>query len=909
MSLVKKYWAQLLLCLILFPLLAANFSPDTWLSGWDNLHPELNLPANIKRSVFSVWQEYQGLGLLAGMAHAADLPRQLILLILSPIIPTHLLRYLFHFSMIIAGSFGTFYLTAFILKPQKSSLPSLLSSLFYLLNFGSVQYLNLPFEPYTTFWGMLPWLLLSLLIVLDHPSRRHWFIFIAVNILSIPMSYVQTIFLVYFISLSLVFLFHFLSTPSHHRFKALKIYSSIALTIFFLNSFWLLPNIFFTLTNISVTQNAMMNLKVTDQFIEQNQHRGHITDFLLLQGQYYDIKDYLSGVPKPLLEVWHTHFSSFIIRLASIILTFTSLLGLFSKNKYKKIFLGILLFSCVGLLSDTPIFKQVNLFFRSIPALNQIFRNSFTKLITPAVLSLSVSFGLAINFLIHRFRQIGHTTTLLIFPLLIAVSWPSFKGNFIHPRMRAKIPPSYLELFQYFKDIEPSKRIINLPQYNYWGWENYKWGLTGSGFLWYGIDQPILDRAFDVWSSESENYYWQLHHALITRDSNLFDNILLKYNISYIIFDDTISFPDAANTGRVLRENKELIENSKLISLKKSFGDINLYKVNQSQLLPQNVGIFKNLSNIQNPERFSNFDPGFQSFGPYKTDYSKPFQAQFPFGSLFTGRPENYPFRFTEDQNTVYLNNPPYSVQFTPQWLDCTGFTSVVTAVNTETSEYYSCGNLETKNAYLLKIKTTNISGRPFNITVFSSQDNKIYIDSKINPNLSVNYFFLPPIYEFDNGIGINFRSLSLSDTASVNQVESAQISVVPWNYLITPTSNPSVISRPTVSIPKVHHPNQSFYKISLDKPRSDSTLFLAQSFHPGWLAFYFKCTGKPVCLPYPIFLPHLLINNWANGWQLQVTDYRLPVTIYVFFWPQLLQFLGFGLFLIPILRLIKRNF
>ena len=42
------------------------------------------------------------------------------------------------------------------------------------------------------------------------------------------------------------------------------------------------------------------------------------------------------------------------------------------------------------------------------------------------------------------------------------------------------------------------------------GWNYYDWGYRGSGFLWYGIKQPILDRAFDVWDKSSEKYYEEI---------------------------------------------------------------------------------------------------------------------------------------------------------------------------------------------------------------------------------------------------------------------------------------------------------------------------------------------------------------------------------------------------------------
>ncbi len=74
---VKKQLPLFLLLFLVAALIIGNYRPGTWLTGWDNLHPEFNFSINAKRAFFSVWQEYQGLGLLSGMAHAADLFRVL----------------------------------------------------------------------------------------------------------------------------------------------------------------------------------------------------------------------------------------------------------------------------------------------------------------------------------------------------------------------------------------------------------------------------------------------------------------------------------------------------------------------------------------------------------------------------------------------------------------------------------------------------------------------------------------------------------------------------------------------------------------------------------------------------------------------------------------------------------------
>ncbi|MEJ2276721.1 MAG: hypothetical protein P8Y70_03075, partial [Candidatus Lokiarchaeota archaeon] len=63
------------------------------------------------------------------------------------------------------------------------------------------------------------------------------------------------------------------------------------------------------------------------------------------------------------------------------------------------------------------------------------------------------------------------------------------------------------ELYEFFGKAPKQARVAFFPVQTFWGWNFYSWNYRGSGFLWYGIEQPILDRAFDVWSKHNEDYY------------------------------------------------------------------------------------------------------------------------------------------------------------------------------------------------------------------------------------------------------------------------------------------------------------------------------------------------------------------------------------------------------------------
>ena len=47
---LKAHFDKIILALVLIVLIWKNFTPNTWLIGWDNLMPELDIWLNLKRS-------------------------------------------------------------------------------------------------------------------------------------------------------------------------------------------------------------------------------------------------------------------------------------------------------------------------------------------------------------------------------------------------------------------------------------------------------------------------------------------------------------------------------------------------------------------------------------------------------------------------------------------------------------------------------------------------------------------------------------------------------------------------------------------------------------------------------------------------------------------------------------------
>ncbi len=648
----------LILGIVLTLIAWLNYEQGTWFTGWDNLHSEFNFGMNIHRSLFSVWEEYQGLGLLAGMAHAADLPRQLFLWLVSNIMPASFIRYFFQYLMLFAGAFGTYFTLLYLLqKNEHKELFALVGGLFYVFNLGTIQYFFVQFEPYSTFWGLFPWEIYTLLRFLDKPDKKNFLLLVFINILAIPQAVVQTIFVVYMLIVAMILGVY---TWRHKTKEAFLKAVAIGSTILVVNSFWLLPNMYFTAKDVEVTQLAMNNQMNTDRFFEVNKRRGNITDFALLKEFYYDFQeiDQETNEPTFLMAPWRDYHSNPVIPAIGYLFFLVILLGLFKQYKYKPYIIGIFTISALAFLSNTMFFAEANSILRALPLVSQMFRNPFTKFIAPAIFSFSILFVMGLIYISeqlkkkHIYRYISAGFAIF---LLAIYAFPVFNGHLFYSYTRIKIPDNYFKLFSYFERQDKNARIMNLPQDSYWGWGTYKWGSVGSGFLWYGIEQPIMDRAFDVWSDELEGYYWELQYALKKEDQELLNAVLAKYDIDYIIFDESYQPSDSMPIKHLLKQ-EDLLENNELLEKDQTFGTIRVYK--RTNALDSNVIWISSLPSVLKDSQFANADIAFQNVGDYITQNSDiASQAYFyPYESLFTNRlPHEHTFAIEENDDSFIL--------------------------------------------------------------------------------------------------------------------------------------------------------------------------------------------------------------------------------------------------------------
>ncbi len=942
-KIIFKYRYQFLLTIIVFILFLVNYRSGTHLSGWDNLQTELNPWLAVKRAFFSVWEEYQSFGLTAGMAHAADLPRAVFLWIMSFVIPQNMIRYFYHFLMLLLGGLGMFKVIVGLdprLHGDDNKIFAFFGALFYMLNLGTVQIFYLPYEAFSTFFAFLPWGIWIFSKIINNGTMKqsnNWRLFFLINLLGVPSFYTQQLFIVYLMVLGCFALI---------KIKNLKRILLAFFLIIIINSFWLLPQIYFLKTNGQVVTEAKNNTLSTESVYFQNYEKGTIDNFLRLEGFYFDLKGRDNTF---LFAPWKDHFSG-IFGMLPFVFAGLMVIGLTSAVKEKQNqeqtaevfpggFLIIFVLCSIGLLLATPPFSWINELIRQIPIINQIFRSPFTKFIIPYSLIYSYFVAKGIQTTInltpavknqqYKEQTAGVKKMLGIFFLVIFFyALPSFKGFFFSPEMKVKIPEDYYSVIDYFKSEGKNSRIALLPDYTFWGWFFNKWGYNGSGFLWYGIEQPIVSRTFDVWSKASESYFWESKTAFESEDINKLTGVFDKYDIDYLLLDKSLI--PVVSSYKALQYDRvnELLTKSPNVTPIFYGENIYLYKINHSYFSKNFVSLTSDLPSITPQVNLTNDDQAFLESGFYGYDRNIKPDIFYPFLSLTSqvaSLDKNW--QITEDNNYFYLKTPinidinnfelslnntyeetilidnkpiKISLKIEPTIQN----NVLVIKIEKKIIKNYSINSdqppdfgftdltLSQDLGYLLRTKSINDSGLPLFFYIIDETKKQSYLEDRLNNQ--INYFIIQPRYKYGLGYTFAFQNKSFKNLTASNNLEELSLYLFPHKAL-----KEMKFVRKDYQQQKVNFSN-SFeakrinyftYKVVLSNEamKQSNNITLFQSYSPGWIAF---TNGK--------LLNHVLINNWANGWQLDDELTPNPYSLVtIIFWPQYLEFLGFGLLIL----------
>lgn len=940
-----------LLLLAWVAVVVTNFHPGTWLTGWDNLHPEFNFPLNISRSVFAVWQEYQGLGLLGGMGHAAALPRELILWLASMIIPAQYIRYTWTFGMLLIGVLGTYVLIRHILRETHSDTTSVtaatIGALYFLFNLATVQTFFAPFEAFITHYGFLPWLIWGDLMFLEKPTRRRTLCIIALHIISATQAYIPTLFVVYSIILACICMHTFIG---HYRdwFTMIKRIAILTVIIFCTNAYWILPFGFFTVTQSQVTVNAKINQMATDQIYERNKAYGSLWDTLTLRGFWYSNTDLnpQTNQMELMMSDWIQLEKYPIVTISRLVVVALILFGVLSTYATPSLWIwtAITALGFTIIAANTAPFSWIDNILRSgVPLLKQFFRFPYTKWSIELALGYAIMLGIGVSRLITMLKKhvITQRATIVILAVLPIISTLGIlQGHLISSRVEVQIPEAYNQTFAYFS-TKPAGRIATLPQPSYWDWKYYQWGQLGSGFPWYGIQQPILDRTFDVWSSQNENYYWEISYAIYQKNPQILANVLHKYDVRYIVIDSSLVLT-SNNRALFVDDTNTLLEHIPDYKRDRTFGTVTIY-----ERTSPNDQSFITLTNAlpsigPNYTRTDN-DVAYELYGNYKSPTGNTDTIIFPYRSLFSKRSvTERNFQVTDTGTTIDISSTssktPDSVSidtakdlaysttehpealsqdaYTPCGILANGHTSAIQRLDQnqptlrlQSSQEPGCisvsaSTLDHTHAYLVRIHSRHISGRPLMISLINQTAKHVEVETYLPEFTSwqTTYLILPPLATDGLGYTAYITNDSIGNIETINDISTIDFYTFPYQEMVrshTGMTGPIPSARLPDTV--VTHPNPAYYRVIIrGLTEKVNTLILSQSYDPNWNAYELSCSADSILcrikesLPFVFgkkLLTHTEINNWENGWELPSGSGN---TIVIFYLPQLLEFAGF---------------
>lgn len=957
---LQKFLFPVLLILITGILAWKNYVPGTILSGWDTLHPEFNLPLYLKRAFFGVWQEHQGVGAVASQAHIAEIPRLLIVYILSLVLPLSAVRYVFFFLCLGLGALGVYYFSKHLLAITKRHYlrsSAFLAALFYVLNLTTLQHFYVPLEMFAIHFAALPWLFLLTVLYLRQGKSKYLIWFSLVTLFAAGMAHTATLFYVYF--MAMVAYIVLLSLIKGRRvFKRGVV---IVFLIILLNLPWLLPNIYFIANHSKEVSNSRIHRIFSDEAFLQGKSFGNIEDLALSKNFLFNWREFNvdENTFVDLMDEWKLHLNKSGIEMVGYILFGSALLGLIismlTGSSYSFSLLPLLAVSVFFWINANPPFETLFNFLRdNIALFKEGLRFSFTKFSILMVFTLATYFSFFAQFVLKKLKKIKLSWGFffVLFGALIYFSLPAFEGNLISPSMKIEIPDEYFKAFDWFDSVDPTARIAKLPLHTHWGWQFNSWDYQGAGFTWFGLAQPTLDREFDRWSPYNESFYNEVAFALYAGNLEALEKTLEKYQVSYLLLDESVL--NAGGSEELLRidEIKEILTESSHVSIAEEFGFLSIYETdfgkNKNYLsTPESYAL------VNGDTKYSERDVIYAENGIYVEDkegLTYPFANFDKRGGLdieigedsivFYSDPLDFSGtkKLAESDIEIELGNDkrvrasvPTEGRIQEDFSLERGFESgyncdlkKIGSVSKENDgdkivyealdggvscDFFSYPDLSYSQGYILRISGENKEGRSLKFYLQNTKTKRMDLEELLPEGKFDETFVILPKDLGGSGYTLNIETRSYGRVSSENILEGVEFIPVPLAALqsvkLVPESNSNVGN--DIEIIESKKVGTGHYNIKTNS--RTGLVVLGQGYESGWLGFGFKedninFFNRAFPWFFGDYLKHVKVNSWANGWFVPENNQRLILV----FWPQYLEYFGIAILIIGLIWLCNKK-
>lgn len=923
LSLINKFkqqWGLIILTVFFAFIFARNYPAGKWLIGWDALTPEFNFVLNLKHALQASWQPHYGSGAATGHGYGATLPHVLITGFLSLFLPLTAVRPVFIMICWYIGGIGMYHLLRYLMErvgqknqqqptPAHITLLAIAGALFYSFNLGTTQIFYHPLEAFTAQFAIIPWTLLPMEKYFATSKNSQLLLLFLLSFLGSIQGFIPVNFLAYMVLVS-----GFLITRSigKHWWQQLKKAVTILGVILLANSYWLPSFLYYTATNSQVFLNSYQNQLSTPQFVVKTAKYGTLEKVVTLQSFFLEGKLFNENVFSPWLHfidvypINYWYYTIFSLACLAVVLTY--------QKKYRFLLAyfipGIFFFG--SLATHVPLFSTINLLlYKLSPLYEQAFRTAFTKVGLGYFALLTVVVSLALYWLLTlvRFKvlQVVASTALLLLVLLSI--FPHFQGNSFYKQLKIDLPTANTQVIEFFKTQPSDGYVADLPLGCPDGWYSYNWGYSGSGFYWYGVEQPFLSRAFDVWNQYNESYYWQAQRAIHERDFKTLDSVFSKYQVSWVLVDPNLDHCKSGDANSYLTDLQRYLSTQPQYQqvFANSNGVSNQVAIFKKTTAPQS----KTVQIIDQIEPTTDKDYLYSEQAPYIENVTSQ-----PRLTLFSKRKSlDRVLSVVESESTVsaeaklmYQGQPLISTPVELYNLDtvlspkpCNGenknlyeqaiaLNGQIKSVRVETKQSSDCISVWTKapdfiHGGVITFDAYNYSGLPFKLTVMDDLS-QTYLELFVQNGH--NLFVIPPVSPIAKTLTIDFTSQSFGDVSSNNLLENmvAGTTNVPTLERIVTQQTPQLVPINIVTIPS--H-GQLYHRLQIE---GSTLVVLGTSYQNDWFAI-----SQPSPAPwwqlssYSRITSHTRYNGWANAW---IIPDRGTHTVLLFYWPQLLSFAGF---------------
>lgn len=604
---IKNNWGKLVLILVWVVIIVANLKIGHYILGNDNFAPELDPDLSLQRALLSpAWRGYRALGLPSN-SEQADLFRILLYKFSTIFAPNWIVSQGYIFLSLLIGPYFAGLLTKKIgqnsLKIKNGEAIFLISSFIYLFNLKMLHNFYFTLIIFVAAYAFFPMLLYFTWQYVRKPRLGILLLFCLSVLLLSTAGLTITMFLV-MIPVWLLFLMLFLWIENENTHKA-KTFFILTITFFILISFWTLPFPSYVLNNAIDVQQSYINRQLTPDMIQSEIDTNSLANVLIYWSNWIDLK--FGEQYTFLARDFYNNGSIKIFSFFPLVLAILGIGTLFIKKKWKLLVLVALFL--IGVVITTGVNPPLGQIFtwlqENIPLFKQVFRWQSTKFWLLTLLPVTILGGIGVGALLDFFtssqkrskvNNLIHLVIISTFALVFLIwGWPLFRGDLIFPRFYVQVPNQYGELKQFIKEMElDDSRIYLTPEANSLYFRNHDWskdgqrydsvhgpGFWGSGFLYYYLPNPLIEKSLIIDSQLSEDAFEIIKQTYYAEDEQLFTESLQRYEVKLIMSDksNTDSLPGYAYDWEL--EKKMVEKNPYLVKIwQKDF--LTLYKVPES---------------------------------------------------------------------------------------------------------------------------------------------------------------------------------------------------------------------------------------------------------------------------------------------------------------------------------------